>query len=87
MALNRASTFRQTPRVFIVERYLQSQSYLKCQGDLRIFFPKSPVPEKSTVFRSVPLFCETGSVSDRKSSGCPTALDGESEKNIRNSLV
>lgn len=89
--LNRASTFTlffpQARRVFIVERYLQCQSYLKCQGDLRISFPKTPVPEKSTVFRSVLRSCGTGSVSDRKSSGYPTALDDESVENIRYSLV
>jgi hypothetical protein len=77
----------QAPRVFIVERYLQSQSCLKSQGGLSISFLQSPVPKRSTVFRSVPRFCETGRVSDRKSSGCPTVLDGESVENIRHSLV
>jgi hypothetical protein len=79
--------FPQAPRVFTVERYLKSQSYLKCQGDLRISFPKFPVPETSTVFRSVPRFSETGSVSDRESSGCPTALGDKSVENIRHFLV
>ena len=79
--------FPQAPRLFIVERYLQSQSYLKCQGDLKISFPKTPVPGKSTEFRSVLRSCGTGSVSDWKSSGYPKALDDESVEDIRHYLV
>jgi hypothetical protein len=65
--LNLTSTdmsYSQAQLVFIVEHYVQSQSYLKCQDDFRIAFPKSQVPDKSTVFRLAAHFLETGSVSD-----------------------
>jgi hypothetical protein len=49
--------------VFIVEHYLQSHSYWKCQ-DFGSAFLKCQVPDKSTVFHLVAHFQETGSVID-----------------------
>jgi hypothetical protein len=55
-------SFSQVQRVFIVEHYLASRSYLTCQNEFRDTFPDSPVPNKSTVSRLVNRFRDTGSV-------------------------
>jgi hypothetical protein len=68
---------------FIVEHCLQSQSYLKCQDDFRSAIPKSEV---NSISSSSP-FCETGSVSDRKTSGRATVLNDVSVGNFRLSFV
>jgi hypothetical protein len=49
-------SFSQVQRVFIVEHYLASRSYLTCQNEFRDTFPYSPVPNKSTAFRLVNRF-------------------------------
>jgi hypothetical protein len=79
--------FHKWQHVFIVEHYLQSQSYVKCKDDFSSAFPKSQVPYKSTVFHSVACFHETGSVSEWKCSGHPTILNDVSGENIWHSLV
>jgi hypothetical protein len=55
-------SFSQEQRVFIVEHYLASRSYLTCQNEFRDTFPDSPVPNKSIVSRLVNRFRDTGSV-------------------------
>jgi hypothetical protein len=72
--------FSQARHVFVIEHYLQSQSYLKRQDDFWSAFPKVQVPEKSTVFRLVARSRETGS-------GRPAVLNYVSVENIRRSLV
>jgi hypothetical protein len=49
-------SFSQVQRVFIVERYLASRSYLTCQNEFRDTFSDSPVPNKSTISRLVNRF-------------------------------
>jgi hypothetical protein len=49
-------------RVFIVEHYLASRSYLTCQNELRDAFSDSPVPNKLTVSRLVNRFCDKGTL-------------------------
>jgi hypothetical protein len=39
-------SFSQVQRVFIVEHYLASRSYLICQNEFRDTFPDAPVPDK-----------------------------------------
>jgi hypothetical protein len=58
-------SFSQVQRVFIVEHYLASRSYLTCQNEFRDTFPNSPVPNKSTISRLVNRFRDTESVQDR----------------------
>jgi hypothetical protein len=53
-----------TAGCLIAENCLQSQSYLKCQDDFRSTFLEYQVPDKSTVFRSMAHFRETGSLGD-----------------------
>jgi hypothetical protein len=53
-------SFSQVQRVFIVEHCLTSRSYLTCQNEFRDTFPDSPVPNKSTVYRLVNRFGDTG---------------------------
>jgi hypothetical protein len=43
-------SFSQVQRVFIVENYLASRSYLTCQNEFKDTFPDSPAPNKSTVY-------------------------------------
>jgi hypothetical protein len=52
-------SFLQVQRVFIVEHYLASRSYLTCQNEFRDTFPNSPVPDKSTISRLVNRFRDT----------------------------
>jgi hypothetical protein len=61
-------SFSQVQRVFIVEHYLASRSYITCQNELMDTFPDSPVPNKSTISRLVNRFRDTGSVQDRNRS-------------------
>jgi hypothetical protein len=70
-------SFSQVQRVFIVEHYLTSHSYLTCQNEFRDTFPDSPVPNKSTVSRLVNRFRDTGSVQDINRSGRPLSDDRE----------
>jgi hypothetical protein len=58
-------SFSQVQRVFIVEHYLASRSYLTCQNEFRDTFPDFPVPNKSTISRLVNRFRDTGSVQDK----------------------
>jgi len=53
-----------TAALLIAENCLQSQSYLKFQDGFRSTFLEYQVPDKSTVFRSMAHFRETGSVGD-----------------------
>jgi hypothetical protein len=55
-------SFSQVQRVFIVEHYLASRSYLTCQNEFRDTFPDSPVQNKSTVSRLVNRFRDTGTL-------------------------
>jgi hypothetical protein len=73
--------FSQAQCVFIVEHYLQSQTYLKCQDEFRSAFPKSQVLRLEALFRG------TGVVSDRKRYGRATVLNDVSVENILLSLV
>ena len=68
-------SFSQVQCIVIVEHYLHSPSYLKCQDDFRCAFPKSQVPDKSTVFHFVAHFHETVSVSNQKHCGCPKVFN------------
>jgi hypothetical protein len=67
-------SFSQVQRVFIVEHYLASRSYLTCQNEFRDAFPDSPVPNKSIISRLVNRCRDTGSVQDRNRSGRPSVL-------------
>jgi transposase len=71
-------SFSHVQRVFIVEHYLASRSYLNFQKEFRDTFPYSPVPNKSTVSRLVNRFRDTGSVQDRNRSGRPLVLSDDS---------
>jgi hypothetical protein len=55
-------SFSQVQRVFIVEHYLASRSYLTYQNEFRDTFPDSPVPNKSTLSRLVNRFRDTGTL-------------------------
>jgi hypothetical protein len=52
-------SFSQVQRVFIVEHYLVSRSYLTCQNEFMDTFTGSPVPNKSTTSRLVNCFRDT----------------------------
>jgi transposase len=71
-------SFSRVQRVFIVEHYLASRSYLTCQNEFKDTFPDSPVPNKSTVSRLVNRFRDTGSVQDRNRSGRASVLSDDS---------
>jgi hypothetical protein len=71
----------------MVEYYLQSESYVKCQDDFRSVLPKSQVPDMSAVFHLVAYFCERASLSDQKLFCHPKILNDVSVGNIRHSLV
>jgi hypothetical protein len=66
--------FSQVQRVFIVEHYLASRSYLTCQNEFRDTFPGSPEPNKSTISRLVNRFRHS-----RNSSPCCIRHEEKSE--------
>jgi hypothetical protein len=80
-------SFSQVQRVFIVEHYLASRSYLTCQNGFWDTFPDSPVPNKSTVSRLVNRFRVTRSVQDRNRSGRPSVLSDDILDYIRQTLL
>jgi hypothetical protein len=80
-------SFSQMQRVFIVEHYLASRTYLTCQNEFRDTFPDSPVPNKSTISRLVNRFRDTGSVQDRNRSGRPSVLSYDSLDDILQTLL
>jgi hypothetical protein len=55
-------SFSQVQRVFIVEHYLASCSYLTCQNEFRGTVPDSPVPDKLTLSRLVNCVRDTGTL-------------------------
>jgi hypothetical protein len=55
-------SFSRVQRVFIVEHYLVSRSYLTCHNEFRDTLPEYPVPNKSTVSRLVNRFRDTGTL-------------------------
>jgi hypothetical protein len=80
-------SFSQVQRVFIVEHYLASRSYLTCQNEFMDTFPDSPVPNKSTISRLVNHFRDTGSVQDRNRSDRNSMLSDDSSDDIRQTLL
>jgi hypothetical protein len=80
-------SFSQVHRVFIVENYLASRSYLTCHNEFRDTFRDSPVPNKSTVSRLVNRFRDTGSVQDRNRSGRPSVLSDDNSDDICQTLL
>jgi hypothetical protein len=80
-------SFSQVQRVFIVEHYLSSCSYLTCQNDFRNTFPDSAVPNKSTIFHLVNCFHDKESVQDRNCSSRPSVLSDNSLDNIHQTLL
>jgi hypothetical protein len=73
-------SFSQVQRVFIVEHYLASRSYLTCQNEFRDTFHDSPVPNKSTISRLVNRFRDTGSVQDRNRPGRHSVWNDNTER-------
>jgi hypothetical protein len=55
-------SFSQVQRVFIVEHYLASRSYLTCQNEFRDTIPDSSVRNKSTIPHLVNHFHDTGTL-------------------------
>jgi hypothetical protein len=80
-------SFSQVQRVFIVEHYLSSRSFLTCENEFRDTFPDTPVPNKSTVPRLVNRFRDTGRVQDRNRSGRHSMLSDDSLDDIRQTLL
>jgi isocitrate lyase len=80
-------SFSQVQRLFIVEHYLASRSYLTCQNEFRDTFPDSSVPNKSTIPRLVNRFRDTERVQDRNRSGRHSALSDDSLDDIRQTLL
>jgi hypothetical protein len=79
-------SFSQAQRVFIVEHYLASRSYLTCQNEFRDTFPYSPVPNKWTISRLLNRFRDTGSMQKRNRSGRPSVLNDDNLDDIRQTL-
>jgi hypothetical protein len=67
-------SFSQVQRVFIVEHYLASHSYLTCQNEFTDTFPYYPMPNKSAGSRLLNRFRDTGRVQYRNCSGRPSTI-------------
>jgi hypothetical protein len=66
--------FSQDQRVFVIEHYFSTRSYAEYQNAFRNSLPDSVVPNKSTIQRLIERFRETGSISEKRHSGRPSAL-------------
>jgi hypothetical protein len=53
--------------VFIVEHYFQMQSFEAVELDYQVHLPDAAVPNKSTNYRLVNRFRETGSINEKVS--------------------
>jgi hypothetical protein len=80
-------SFSQVQRVFIVEHYLASRSYLTLQNEFRDTFPDSPVQNKPTISRLVNHSRDTRNVQDRNRSDRPSVLNDESFDDFRQTLL
>jgi hypothetical protein len=69
--------------IFVVKHYFHNESYALCQEA----FPNDTVPNKTTIYRIITKFEETGSVCDRKHIRRRTVLNGDTQENVRLSLL
>jgi hypothetical protein len=78
--------FLQAQHEFSVKHY-PTCSYLACQIDFVCELFKSPVADMLTIFNLIKYFHDTGSINDKKHSGCPSVLSVKSLENIHVSLL
>jgi hypothetical protein len=74
-------------KIFVVKHYFRNESYVFCQGDFQEAFPNDTVPKKTTVYRIITKFEETGSVCDRKHNRRRTVLNDNTLQDVRLSLL
>jgi hypothetical protein len=79
--------FSQDQRVFILEHYFFTRSYAECRNAFRNSFPDTVVPNKSIIQHLVECFHETGSIGEKRHSGCPSVLSNDSLEDIRVRLL
>lgn len=70
-------------RIFVVEEYLKTQSFLSCQEAFEVKFPGVSIPNKSSIYRLIKKFKETGSVGNKKHNRRRTVLNEEMLVDIR----
>jgi hypothetical protein len=70
-------------RIFVVKRYFLNESYALCQEAFQEAFPNDTVPNKTTIYRIITKFVETGSVCDRKHNHRRTVLNDDTLKDVR----
>lgn len=84
--MNRMS-FTIEQRIFILEQYFATKSYVSVKEAFQIKFVGVPPPEKKSISRLTNRFRETGSVCDRKRSGRPTVLTDDVLENVKTRLL
>lgn len=80
-------SFSQEQRVFIVERYFTSRSYVRVVNEFRDKYPDAVVPNNSTITRLIARFRECGSVADRKRTGRPAILTDAKLEEVRDVML
>lgn len=80
-------SFSQEERVFIVEQYLSTRSYVHVVNEFRKKYPDAAVPNNSTITRLIARFRECGSVADRKRTGRPAILTDAKLDEVRNAML
>jgi hypothetical protein len=74
-------------RILVSKHYFRNQSYALCQEAFQEAFPDDTVPNKTTVYRFVTTFEDTGSVCDGTHNRRPTVLNDVTLKDVRLSLL
>jgi hypothetical protein len=80
-------SFTQVHRLFIVERYTVSRSYVTCRNDFKNRFPDSLLQNGSTVSRLLNGFRDTKRVQDTNQSSRPAVLSDYSLGYILQTLL
>jgi hypothetical protein len=70
-------------RIFVVKHYFLNESYALCQGAFQEVFPNNTVSNKTTIYRIITKFEETGSVRDRKRNRRGTVLNDDTLQDVR----
>jgi hypothetical protein len=73
-------------RIFVVKHYFRNESYALCEA-FQEALPNDTVLNKTTIYRIITKFEETGSVCDRKHNHRHTVLNDDTLEDVRLSFV
>jgi hypothetical protein len=74
-------------KFFVMKHYFCNESYALCQEAFQETFSDNTVPNKTTIYRIITKFEETGSVCDRTHNRRSTVLNDDTLEDVRLSLL